>query len=337
MALVAAASLGAGCTQVERLSIPAPNTRVTAPPVTSPPATLPDTSGVILPTVPGATTTTAPVATGGTATISGAVTGPAGPVRGATVQAERIVGGQEAVVDATTTADGAFSLAGLVGGDYRVRAWMAPGLDLVDPQIFYLGAGEDHTLRLPLSSFAGVTVVGVINPDPPTLGQAANLAVQVTGETVGPDGVVRDPAVAGAQVELTNGPGWLAHNGNPLTTAADGEAIFEVSCVSVGDQPLDASVNGQAPEALDVPSCQPAPVPTTTTPPPTTPPPPTTTTPPPTTATTPPPTTATTPPPTTPPPPTTTTPPAVGGTGSSTTSAVSSVPPPTPRPPPAGG
>lgn len=258
----------AGCTGVNTLSYAPPNPQATAPTVTSPPPALPPGIGVILPPVPGATTTTVPVATGGTAIIGGNVVGPTGVVAGATVQAERIVGARVATVMGTTKADGTFVLPGLLGGDYRVRAWMSPTLDLTAPLIFYLAGGEDHEVSLPLTSIGGIGVVGVMNPDPPTLNQPAALAVQVTGPAVGPDGVMRQPLVAGAIVELTNGPAWLVLTGNPLTTASDGEATFEVSCVSAGDQPLDASVNGQVPQALTLPSCQ-LPPPPTTIPPPT--------------------------------------------------------------------
>ena len=265
LALAVVAALSAGCTQVETLSYAPPPANSPTPSVTSPPVTLADSSHVPLPVVAGATTTMPPAARGGTASISGAVTGPSGPVAGAIVQAERIVGNRGAVVKGLTAADGSFSLPGLLGGDYRVRAWMAPTLDLTDPQIFYLGAGGAQVLTLQLVAVGGPAVVGVMVPNTPTLDEPAALAVQVTTPTVGHDGVIRNPATAGALVELTDGPGWLVLNANPVTTASNGEAIFSLTCVSLGVQPLDASVNGQVAQPLTVPNCVAPPTPTTST------------------------------------------------------------------------
>ncbi|HWG74088.1 MAG TPA: carboxypeptidase-like regulatory domain-containing protein [Acidimicrobiales bacterium] len=261
-ALAGATILVTGCNSVESLSYGTPPPTA-ATPTTAPPLTLPDTSGVALPAVAGVTTTTAPVATGGAASIRGTVLGPSGVVPGATVEADRIVGDNSAQVKATTGPDGGFTIAGLLGGRYRVRAWMAPTLAVTSPQIFFLGATQVDQISLTLSPFSGTAVVGVINPSPPTLNQPTDLAVQVTAASVGTDGVVRSPTVAGATVELTNGPGWMVLTTNPIQTSADGEATFEVECVSVGAQPLDAAVNGQVPQALTLPDCQPPPPPTT--------------------------------------------------------------------------
>lgn len=279
VALLAAAALCAGCGGVETLSFSPPPASGLTPPSTAPTTTLPVTVGVILPGVPGVTTTTAPAVTGGSATIRGTVTGPPGVVGGATVEATRVVGGATASVKATTKPDGSFSITGLVGGDYRVRAWQQPNLAMTTPLVFFLQAGTDRRVTLDVKSFSGPAVAGVFNPQLPVVDQPTSLAVQVTTPTVGSDGVVRQPPVAGALVELTNGPGWVVVGSNPVPTAANGEATFTVACVSAGDQPIDASVNGQAPQALNPPPCQepppPPPPPTSppaTTAPPTTPP-----------------------------------------------------------------
>jgi hypothetical protein len=263
LAVVTAVVALAGCNSVEQLSFSPPTPVTGIPPVTAPPVTLPSGTAVVLPRVAGVTTTTAPSATGGDATISGTVLGPNGVVAGATVQAARVVGAVEATVTTTAGAGGTFSLTGLLGGEYRIRAWLAPTLALTTPQVFFLPEGQEDRTSLQLTSFTGTAVVGVIDPAPPTVDQPAALAIQVTGTVVGPDGVVRNPLTAGAVVELTNGPGWLVLGANPVTTAANGEATFTVACVNPGTQPIDATVNGQAPLPLSLPACLSAPAPTT--------------------------------------------------------------------------
>jgi hypothetical protein len=181
------------------------------------------------------------------------------------VLAERVVGTASASVTAVTGPDGSFSLAGLRGGVYRVRAWEPPAMALATPMVFFLGGTDIHPLTLSLASYTTPGVVGVVNPDPPVAGQPANLAIQVTMPTVGADGVVRQPPLSGAIVTLANGPGWnILSAGNLVTTGSNGEAVFEVSCASPGPQPLDAAVNGQTPVSLQLPGCAPPPPPPTT-------------------------------------------------------------------------
>ncbi|MGH9077214.1 MAG: carboxypeptidase-like regulatory domain-containing protein [Acidimicrobiales bacterium] len=270
VAVLAAIVALAGCTGVRSLHFAAPprgalGTAATAGVPTSPP-TLADASGVSLPPLPGRPTTTAGATAGGKASISGTVIGPAGPVGSATVVAQRVVGGAVGTLTATTMADGTFKFSGVRGGDYRMRAWSAPGLDLPAPSIFYLDARQDYQGDLVLVAVASAGAVGVFNPDPAAVGQPAALAVQVTSPTVGADGVVRSPVLAGAMVDLTNDPGWTVTGANPRTTGADGEATFVLTCLSAGSQPLDVSVNGATPVALNPQPCQAPLVPATTAP-----------------------------------------------------------------------
>jgi hypothetical protein len=267
-ALVAVVLAAAGCGGVASLSYgpPPPSPPV---PTAAPPSTLADTAGVVLPAVPGQTTTTTVAVYGGQATISGLVTGRSGPVGGATVQATRYVDGQTAAVRTTSAADGAFALRGVRGGDYQITAWKAPQLDLTPPVVVFVAATGDHQLQLDLTSYSGWQVTGVWNPDPPTVGQPANVAVQVVRPTVGADGVVSDLPVAGASVELVDGPNWLVQSTNRAPAGADGESTFTVECTAGGDQALEATVNGGAPQPLNPPACV-SPPPPTSAPPPTT-------------------------------------------------------------------
>jgi hypothetical protein len=266
-AFVIALSLGAtGCNHVDQLSF-APAPAQVAVPTTAVPVTLADGTGVRLPRVPGSPTTTVVPVVGGVATITGTVVGPGGVLPGATVYTERVVGSASGSITAITGPDGGFSLTGLLGGAYRVRAWDAPTLAMTTPMIFFLpGTGQD-AVTLSLATFDTVGVVGVTNPDPPVVGQPANLAIQVTMPLVGADGVVRHLALPAATVVLTNDPAWKVRDTPTMltTTGADGEAVFEVICTAPGSQTLYASVNSQDPLSLNVPACRAAPPPTTTT------------------------------------------------------------------------
>ena len=198
--------------------------------------------------------------------------GPSGPVGGATVEADRLVGDQVATVKTTTAADGSWNLSSILGGRYRVRAWQQPSLAMTTPQIFFLAGTENHTLTLQLTAFTGPVVASAFAPANPVLGQSDNLVIQVTNPTVGPDGVVRDLPDAGVSVTLTDGPQWLVSNGNPLPTDSSGQVLFQLSCQATGTLALSAEVGTGTSVGLELPDCAPPPTttlePTTTTPPP---------------------------------------------------------------------
>jgi len=263
-ACVTASVVATGCSAgVSRLSFPDPPARTVAPP--PPPDTLPPGLRAIeeLP-VAGATTTTLPAIGPGTASINGTVTGPNGPVGGATVEVDRFVGYAYATARTTTAADGTWSFRNILGGDYRIRAWQAPALSMITPDLLFLVGGQPQSATLQLTQFQGPQVQAAINPASPVVDVPANLVVQVTNPVVDANGVVTAPPVAGAAVTLVDGPDWSVANGNPQTTDGHGQATFQLQCTGTGSAPLSAQVGQDPPVKLTMPSCSPPP-PTTTT------------------------------------------------------------------------
>lgn len=258
------AVVAAGCGGVRTLSMPSPPATTVAPP--APPDTLPaGLAGLAEAAVPGVTTTTAPAIGPGGASLNGTVTGPGGPVSGATVEIDRVVGSAYASAKTTTAADGTWSFHNILGGDYRVRAWQAPTLDMATAQTLFLVSGQPQSVALQLTSYSGQQVQVAINPGAPVLDQPANLVVQVTKPDIAANGVLTSPPVAGAAVTLVNGSDWQVNNGNPRPTDASGQATFQVECTSVGNDPLSAQVGNNPPVSLQMPACNPPPPTTTTT------------------------------------------------------------------------
>lgn len=261
----ALALIAAGCGgSVESLSFP--NSPTTATTAASPPTLPGNLSSVGEAPVAGVTTTTASPIAPGHATLNGTVFGPNGPVAGATVWADRFVGDQVSSAHTTSRADGSWTIANVRGGRFRVRAWQPPTLDLTSPQIVFLGSSQTLTMSLQLASFKGPSVATSVSPAAPTVGQPANLVVQVTNPVVGADGVVGYPPAVKAQVTLVNGPNWIADNGNPRTTDINGDALFQVTCTSAGSNPLSAAVGSGPAVPLQMPTCAGAPSSTTTNP-----------------------------------------------------------------------
>lgn len=256
VALAAVALLAgglAGC-GVQTLSFPTPPATAHSSVTTGPtlPTNLPS---VVEAGVPGATTTVPPRIGPGGASLNGTVMGPNGPVAGATVEADHLVGDQMAATQTTTAADGSWNIASILGGRYRVRSWQQPSLAVTAPQIFFLGASESHAMTMQLTVFTGPSVASAIAPDIPVVGTTDNLVIQVTNPTVGSDGVVRNLPEVGVSVSLTNGPQWQVYNGNPLSTGPDGQVLFQVSCQAPGTVPLSAAVGAGTAVPLQLPDC----------------------------------------------------------------------------------
>ncbi len=257
----AAAVVVAGCgPQVGRLSIPAPPpSRPVA--TTAPPSTV-DGAAVSLPTVPGVTTTTAPGLGPGGATVTGTVSGPGGPVTGATVLVQRVVGDRAASTEVATAANGRFTVAGVLGGLYRLRAWDPPHLTMLQAVLRWVPDGTTQAVELTLASFGtALAVTASFDPDPPVVGRPVTVAVLVRRPTVTAGGSVSDVPVTGFRVRLF-GASWVVSGPATATTGPTGAATFVVTCHAAGSQALGAVV-GAGRVSLRPPACvAPSPPPT---------------------------------------------------------------------------
>ncbi|MBA3654848.1 MAG: hypothetical protein H0W70_11735 [Actinobacteria bacterium] len=211
-----------------------------------------DFSAIGLKGVSSRTTTSVPLGPGG-ATLRGTVTGPDGAVEGATVHVERLVGPTAGAADVATAADGTWTLPAILGGRYRVRTWKAPELALTKPEIFFLEARETKKLDLRVDRYSGGSVTASIAPDPPVVGQPANLFVLVSARTVDLGGVVRGTPAAGVTVDLS-GTGFQLESPNPTTTDSNGVAQWRVRCTTVGATSLSVTVTGTS-FPVTVPAC----------------------------------------------------------------------------------
>lgn len=233
---------------------PAPS----VPPTTT--TTIIDYSDVGLAGVPGRTTTT--VAMGpGRATMSGLVNGPEGPVPGAVVHLERLVGDAVATMDVLTGEDGRYTVPAIFGGRYRVRAWKpAPdNVALIEPQVFFLEGSEKKDLNLTVTRYQGVSVSAVIAPDPPLVENPANLVVQAVNREVGTDGIVRSNPIPAIRAELFGTGDWRVLTAVATTADEAGRARWTLVCRRAGDQPLSVVIGETATFNLNLPACAVAP------------------------------------------------------------------------------
>ena len=214
-----------------------------------------DYSQVPLKSVAARVPTTSVVFGPGQATLSGTVVSDQGAIPGATVRVERVVGGAVGVMTILTGADGTWTLPQILGGRYRVRAWLAPDLVQTNPSAAFLGATETKTMQLKVRTAGGLSVRASIAPDPPLLGEDANLVVQLVLKVVDQEGVLRATPQDNVRVDLlTSGGGWRVESTNPQVTDSNGRAEWTLNCRSSARGSLAVTV-GTETIPLDVNSC----------------------------------------------------------------------------------
>lgn len=253
VALTAACSVGGGLS-VEPLPEPPPTAATTTP------EPAPDLSRVELPTARGRTTTTAVVLGPGPAALQGTVVGPGGPVADAMIRVERLVGDTVVGTDLASV-DGTWSLPGVNGGRYRVRAWRAPDLAQVEPAQLFVGARDTAPVELKLERFAGLHAAPVLTPIPPVVDQPVTVVVQITLRSVDVGGIVRAVPVPGARVEVSALTTWMVRSAGVTVTDATGRSRWDLLCRAAGPQMLSVVVNGTTTVPVELPACvDPAPV-----------------------------------------------------------------------------
>jgi len=227
----------------------------------------PDTRGVRLAPVvarPKGGTPPLPV-TGGRASIRGTVTGPGGPVAGATVLIERWVGNRSGSIRVGTGDGGGFSATGLLGGRFRVRAWLQPNQTATRSVVLFLANDQAGTAQVELESFDGLRLQGSLDLSAINVGDTARVRALLTRAAVDGDGIVVGEAVPGAQVQMTAPDGLRVTGDNPATTGENGIASIAVECEREGSYTVALSTEG-ASTSTTLPTCGPRPTTTTTTP-----------------------------------------------------------------------
>lgn len=250
-AVVALVVVAAAC--ASNPYVPLPEPKVANGPTTTTTA-VPDLTDVNLPGVRG-TTTTVPALGPGPVTIIGRVDGPDGPVAGATVRLDRISDAGTTGVDVPTAADGTWNLANVLGGRYRVRAWLAPTLGMAKATVVFVEQTNPKPIVLKLAQFGGAVVDWAMAPTPPPVDQRVNLKVRIANRTVDAQGFITETPVYATTVVLSGGGRWQLYSQNPQYTDTDGSVVFEMACLQAGPQPLTVQLENGETKTLDLPPC----------------------------------------------------------------------------------
>jgi hypothetical protein len=188
-----------------------------------------------------------------------------GPVGGATVLVERLVGDSVGAKTVATAADGSWHLTGILGGRYRVRAWRPPDLTVITPQILLVGRTDNASVALNLMTYNGVSLSATVAPNPPQVGVPTTVVVQATQQVVGSDGVVRAGPFAGATLAISGAGAVVFVGTNPSPTDATGRLTLIMGCVTPGPVGLAGTFDGVTSIPIPVPDCTAAAAPTPST------------------------------------------------------------------------
>ncbi len=254
--LVLSALLVAGCSGGGDTDTVAPTTveETTTPPPSTTSSTVRTTTST---TGPPRTTTTTIVAIGpGDATIGGTVSGPAGPVDGATVRVERLVGRSVATAGVTTSAGGAWQLGSILGGSYRVRAFKTPDFAQSQVEAFFLAANDRKIIDFRLTPAGGERITAAVNPNPPRVDQPATVTITVGTGRVDDQGRPAITPRAGVPLTLSAGAGILLESSPQVVTDASGSGSWHIRCTVEGANTLVLAV-GTGSTQVKIPACAP--------------------------------------------------------------------------------
>ena len=258
------ALLAAACSDPEPVAAPDTTVPETPAPTTSTTVRATTTSSTVRPT----TTVSTMLQIGpGEAYIGGTVSGPAGPVDGATVRIERLVGKLVAPADVTTNGGGSWQMPSILGGSYRVRAFKAPDLGQSPVESFFLAANERKTVDLKLPAVGGERITATVSPNPPRVDQGASVTVQVGVGRVDDQGRPSLTPRPGVLLTLTGGQGIVVESSPQVVTDGNGSGVWNIRCSAEGASTLALTV-GSGVTSVKLPACAAAaaPAPTTTRP-----------------------------------------------------------------------
>jgi len=248
-----------------------PTTTTTAPvkiPALAPPAdfVIPDTRNAQIHPVSGKVKAVPIPVRGGTSSVTGTVTGPDGAVGGATVLIERFVGVQSGSIMVAADGAGRFGASGLLGGRYRVRAWLQPALAAMQSATGFVAEGDNLNVPITVERHDALTLQVASAVGSMSVGVPAGVNALVTQQSVDANGIVQDAPVAGVSLVLVGSAGLGVEQPNPAVTNAAGRASWSVVCAAPGS--YSVTVSSTVPPAAasaNLPACTAAPPPTSST------------------------------------------------------------------------
>lgn len=197
---------------------------------------------------------------GGEATLVGTVDGPEGPVLGAIVRIERQTSHGIGSLDVVTGEDGRWSVTGVPGGRYRVRAWVPWLMTTGRSEVRYLAADEKAEFRFTVWGVDPSPYLGFVEAGPIYEGQAGTVAVAVSRRSIDAEGVVVTTPVVGALVSVEVTPEVTLASSPIQLTDFEGAARFVLRCQSALSSGSLTARSGVLLDTFPLPGCRALPI-----------------------------------------------------------------------------
>jgi hypothetical protein len=167
---------------------------------------------------------------GGTTVLSGVVLGPDGPVPGATVEIQRHTA--DGVAFRTIAADdaGRWRATGLLGGRYRVRAWLPGALAMGSSEVAFVPDGEAKDFEFLLWGIDPSPKLELVKNNEVYLGVPATIAVVLTRPVIDDRGVVVTTPIGGSPIFVSASQNMTVLSDPTQSTDVDGVARFAIVC-----------------------------------------------------------------------------------------------------------
>lgn len=171
---------------------------------------------------------------GGTASLRGTVVGPDGPVAGATVEIQRHT---EAGIGSrllTTSEEGEWSVRGMPGGRYRVRAWLPALLTMGGSEVRFVEAGEVADFTFSLWGIDPSPGLELVDAGPIYEGSTGEVAVVASRRSIDADGFIVTTPLPGVGIDVEVTPDVVLLSSSSGTAGVDGAARFTIGCPAPG-------------------------------------------------------------------------------------------------------
>lgn len=208
---------------------------------------VPNTRHEVLPVVAPKPESSKVTVHGGTSELTGFITGPEGPLQGAEVVVQRFTKDGAAVVRTQTNSSGLWRITEILGGRYRVRAYVPSRFGSSGSEVFFLNEGETRSHNVNLSDPSDEPVVSGLVDGKGFVGSGAQAMVFVAIREVDEDGKTRQVAAQGFEVELVlDGVSAVMTSGPTARTGPGGLARFTYDCIEIWNGSATAVVLGRS-------------------------------------------------------------------------------------------
>ncbi len=162
--------------------------------------------------------------------VSGSVGPGPKPSGGAVVRVERHTSSGIGTLDVAVGPDGRWSVGGLPGGRYRVRAWVPGLLTMGRSDVRFVADDERATFDFSLWGVDPTPELTFLHGGPIYEGHSGTVAVVVSRRSVDAEGVIDTTPLAGMPVSIWVGREVTIGSDPNRITGQDGAARFELRC-----------------------------------------------------------------------------------------------------------